>query len=154
DARWRTRQRERIDLAYLAVETASASDILIFGVVLGLRLVVPLAIPRYPLPGILGAFLLDGLDKTIFQRFTSLNLDFYQSYDKALDNYCLTLAYLSTLRNWTNLFSFRVSRFLFYFRLVGAVAFELSGIRAILLLFPNTFEYFFDFYELVRLRWD
>jgi hypothetical protein len=83
-----------------------------------------------------------------------LNLDFYQSYDKALDNYYLTLAYISTLRNWTNLFSFKVSRFLFYFRLVGAVAFELSGIRAVLLIFPNTFEYFFDFYELVRLRWD
>jgi hypothetical protein len=79
---------------------------------------------------------------------------FYQSYDKVLDNYYLTLAYISTLRNWTNLFSFKVSRFLCYFRLVGAVAFELSGIRAILLLFPNTFEYFFDFYELVRLRWD
>jgi hypothetical protein len=136
------------------VEGASASDILIFGVVLGLRLLVPLAIPRYPLPGILGAFLLDGFDKGIFQRFTSLNLDFYQSYDKALDNYYLTIAYVSTLRNWTNLFSFKVSRFLFYFRLVGAVAFELSGIRAILLLFPNTFEFFFDFYELVRLRWD
>lgn len=35
------------------MENASASDILIFGVIVGLRLVVPLAIPRYPLPGIL-----------------------------------------------------------------------------------------------------
>jgi hypothetical protein len=132
---------------------ASASDILIFGAVVALRLLVPLAIPRYPL-AIFGAFLLDGLDKTIFQDFTTLDLDFYQSYDKALDNYYLTLAYISTLRNWTNLFSFKVGRFLFYFRLVGAVAFELSGIRAMLLAFPNTFEFFFDFYELVRLRWD
>jgi hypothetical protein len=105
----------------MPVGDASASDILIFGVVVGLRLLVPLAIPRYPLPGILGAFLLDGFDKSIFQRFTNLNLDFYQSYDKALDNYYLTLAYISTLRNWTNLFSFKVSRFLFYLRLVGAV---------------------------------
>jgi hypothetical protein len=136
------------------VEGATASDILVFGVIVVLRLLVPLAIPRYPLPGILSAFLLDAIDKTVFQRLTSLNLDFYQSYDKALDNYYLTIAYIATLRNWTNLFSFRVSRFLFYYRLVGALAFELSGIRAILVIFPNTFEYFFDFYEIVRLRWD
>jgi hypothetical protein len=32
--------------------------------------------------------------------------------------------------------------------------FELSHIRALLLLFPNTFEYFFVVYEAVRLRWD
>lgn len=133
---------------------ASASDILIFGVVLGLRLLVPLAIPRYPLPGLLVAFLLDAVDQTIFQQFTRLNLDFYQSYDKALDNYYLTLAYISTLRNWTNRDAFEISRFLFYYRLVGAVLFELSGVREILLLFPNTFEYFFAFYEVVRLRWE
>ena len=32
--------------------------------------------------------------------------------------------------------------------------FELTQIRAFLLIFPNTFEYFFDFYEGVRARWD
>jgi hypothetical protein len=136
------------------VGDASAADILIFGIVLALRLLVPLAIPRYPLPAILVAFLLDGLDQTIYQQFTDLDLDFYQGYDKALDIYYLTLAYISTLRNWTNLFGFEVSRFLLYYRLVGVVLFELSQIRAILLIFPNTFEYFFDFYEAVRLRWD
>jgi hypothetical protein len=138
----------------LTVGDASGSDILIFGVVLTLRLVVPLAIPRYPLPGIVAAFLLDAVDKSIFEQFTKLNLDFYQGYDKALDNYYLTLAYISTLRNWTNRSAFGISRFLLYYRFVGVVIFELSQIRAVLLLFPNTFEYFFDFYEIVRLRWD
>jgi hypothetical protein len=129
-------------------------DGLIFGLILTLRLLVPLAIPRYPLPGIIAAFLIDGFDQTIFQQFTNLNLDFYQGYDKALDIYYLTIAYLSTLRNWTSGISFEVSRFLIYYRLVGVVLFEMSQIRAILLVFPNTFEYFFDFYEAVRLRWD
>ncbi|MFL6167678.1 MAG: hypothetical protein ACJ710_15465, partial [Ornithinibacter sp.] len=46
------------------------------------------------------------------------------------------------------------ARFLYFFRLVGVAAFELSHWRPILLLFPNTFEYFFIAYELVRLRWD
>lgn len=133
---------------------ASAADLLIFGTVLALRLLVPLAIPRYPLPAILAAFLLDGFDQTIFQKYTDLNLDFYQGYDKALDIYYLTIAYLSTLRNWSHLFAFETDRFLFYYRLVGVVAFELTQIRALLLIFPNTFEYYFDFYEGVRLRWD
>ena len=136
------------------VADASVSDLLIFLVVLALRLLVPLGIPRYPLPAILAAFVLDGLDQTVFQRFTALDLEFYQGYDKALDVYYLTLAYIATIRNWANLVAFEVSRFLLYYRLVGVVLFELSQLRPILLLFPNTFEYFFDFYEGVRLRWD
>jgi hypothetical protein len=136
------------------VADASASDLLVFVLVLALRLLVPLGIPRYPLPAILAAFLIDGFDQTIFQRFTTLNLDFYQGYDKALDVYYLTLAYISTLRNWTHRYAFRVDRFLLYYRLAGVVLFELTHIRPLLLIFPNTFEYFFDFYEGVRLRWD
>ena len=33
------------------------------------------------------------------------------------------------------------------------VAFELSQVRALLLIFPNTFEYFFIAYEAIRARW-
>jgi hypothetical protein len=138
----------------MQVGTGAASDVLIFGLVLALRLLIPLAIPRYPLPAILAAFLLDGIDQTIFQRFTTLDLGFYQGYDKALDVYYLTLAYLSTLRNWTHRSAFAVDRFLLYYRLVGVLLFELTQVRAVLLIFPNTFEYFFDFYEGVRLRWN
>jgi hypothetical protein len=32
--------------------------------------------------------------------------------------------------------------------------FELTHLRPLLLIFPNTFEYFFIFYEVYRLRWD
>jgi hypothetical protein len=34
------------------------------------------------------------------------------------------------------------------------VLFELTGVRELLFIFPNTFEYFFIFYEAVRLFWD
>ena len=88
------------------------------------------------------------------RRFTTLDLSGYQSYDKALDVYYLSIAYVATLRNWTHADAFVVSRFLYYYRLVGVVAFELTQVRALLLVFPNTFEYFFDFYEAVRVRWD
>jgi hypothetical protein len=130
------------------------TDLVVMLVVLGLRLVVPLAIPKYPLPAGLLCLVIDGVDKGIFQAFTDMNLDWYQGYDKALDIYYLAIAYLATMRNWSNLAAFGMSRFLWYYRLVGVLLFELSQIRAMLLLFPNTFEYFFLFYEGVRTRWN
>ena len=129
-------------------------DGLIFWAVVSARVLVPLAIPRFPLPAMLAALVIDGLDQTIFQTFTSLDLSGYQSYDKALDVYYLSIAYMATMRNWTNFDAFGISRFLYYYRLIGVVAFELSQIRALLLIFPNTFEYFFDAYEAIRIRWD
>jgi len=132
----------------------SSTDYLVFLIVVGLRFLLPLFIPYYPLPAIIACLLLDGVDQTIFQVFTKLPLDGYQSYDKALDIYYLTVAYIATLRNWTNLLAFRVSRFLLYYRLVGVVLFELTQLRALLLIFPNTFEYFFIWYETVRLWWN
>jgi hypothetical protein len=133
---------------------AETSDWLIFWVVAGARFLLPLTIPRYPVPGILASLVLDGVDQTLFQQFTSLTLEGYQGYDKALDIYYLAIAYISTLRNWANHFAFQVSRFLFYWRLVGVALFELTHLRPLLLIFPNTFEYFFIFYEVYRLRWD
>lgn len=127
---------------------------LIFWAVVMSRFFIPLAIPRYPLPGVLACLILDGIDQTIFQQFTSLPLEGYQGYDKALDIYYLTITYLSTLRNWSNLYAFKLDRFLFYYRLVGVTLFELTHVRPLLLIFPNTFEYFFIFYEAVRLKWD
>ena len=44
--------------------------------------------------------------------------------------------------------------FLFYWRLAGVALFELTQLRPLLLIFPNTFEYFFIYYEAYRLRWD
>jgi hypothetical protein len=134
------------------------TDLIVFWVVVLARFFVPLTIPRYPLPGILASLIIDAIDQTIFQQFTNLNLDGYQGYDKALDIYYLTIAYISTLRNWTNLYAYRASQFLLYYRLFGVTLFELTyeppGPRWLLLIFPNTFEYFFIFYEIVRLRWD
>lgn len=130
------------------------SDTAVFLAVVGLRLIIPLAIPRYPLPAIIGSATLDGLDLGIFTGITNLDVTNYQSYDKALDVYYLTIAYLSTMRNWTNIDAVIAARVLIYIRLVGSLLFELSDLRYMLLLFPNTFEYFFVAYHLVALRWD
>ena len=131
------------------------SGLFIIGLVLAARLVLPLFIFRFPLPGILACLVVDAVDQTVFQQL-GLELAGYQSYDKALDVFYLTMAYLAMLRNWRSGAAFTVARFLFYYRLVGSAVFELSGAehRFLLLVFPNTFEYFFICYELVRVRWD
>lgn len=118
-----------------------------------LRFFVPLLIPRFPLPAILACLVLDAADQTIFQ---SLGLDppGYQTYDKALDVYYLAIAYFSTMRNWRDPVAFRVAQFLYIYRLIGVTAFELAEARWLLLVFPNTFEYFFIAYEFVRTKWN
>ncbi len=65
-------------------------DMAVFWAVVMARFLLPLTIPKYPLPGVLACLILDGVDQTIFQQFTSLPLEGYQSYDKALDNLIFT----------------------------------------------------------------
>jgi hypothetical protein len=133
---------------------AETSDLLIMWAVILARLLVPLTIPRYPLPGIVASSVLDMVDYTIIRDRTNLPMEGYQGFDKALDIYYLTIAYISTLRNWSNLFAFKLTRFLFYWRLAGVVLFEFTQLRPLLFIFTNAFEYVFIFYEVVRLRWD
>jgi hypothetical protein len=137
-----------------ALARVSSSDLAVLAIVVGGRLLLPLAIIRFPLPAIVACLLLDAVDQTIFQTFTTLSLDGYQGYDKALDIYYLSIAYISTLRNWNSHFAIEIARFLLYYRLIGVVLFEITQIRPLLLIFPNTFEYFFIFYEAVRVRWN
>jgi hypothetical protein len=124
----------------------------VFLAVVSARFLVPLLIPRFPLPAILAALVLDGVDQSIFQAF-GYDPPGYQGYDKAMDVYYQAIAYLTTLRNWTSAPAVGVARFLYFYRLVGVVAFETTQWRALLLIFPNTFEYYFIAYEIVRLFW-
>lgn len=129
-----------------------AAALTVFWVVVGARFLVPLFIPRFPLPAVLACLVLDGVDQTVFQAF-GYDPPGYQGYDKAMDVFYLSVAYLATMRNWVSGPAFAVARFLFFYRLVGVVAFELTDWRPLLVVFPNTFEYFFIAYEVVRLRW-
>ncbi len=120
------------------------------------RLLVPLLIPRCELV-IVVALVLDAVDNSLLAAFTDVDLGPdgpYQSVDKALDIYYLAIAYATMLRNWTSHAAFRIGQFLFYYRLVGVALFELLDVRAMLLVFPNTFEYFFIVYALIALRWE
>jgi len=122
--------------------------------VVGARLLLPLLIPYFPVPALLACLVLDSADQTIFQQFPAIDLEGYQSYDKALDIFYLSVAYLSVLRNWTNLPAVLMAVFLFHYRLIGALLFELTQERWLLFIFPNTFEYFFLFLSAIYLLWD
>lgn len=126
---------------------------LVIYLVVAVRLLLPLLIPRWPLFGILACMVFDSADQSIMQAF-GFNPVWYQSHDKALDVYYLSIAYLATMRNWENVGAFQISRVLYYLRLVGVLAFELSGARWLLFVFPNAFEAFFIYYEIVRRRGD
>lgn len=135
--------------------TSAGDSAVVVAIVLS-RLILPLFIPRFPLI-IVAALVLDAADQTILQQYTSIDTTEtgpYQGFDKALDIYYLSIAYLATMRNWTSDAAFRISQFLFFYRLVGVTLFELADERWMLLVFSNTFEYFFIFYEVVRLRRD
>lgn len=122
--------------------------------VFAMRLLVPLLILRFPLPGIVAAILADAVDGAIFSGVTGAPLDGYQNFDKALDAYYLAIAFIAMRRNWTDPFAQRLGAGLWYVRLVGVALFSLSDERALLLLFPATFELFFIYYEVARTRWD
>src|SRR5678815_1173970 len=126
---------------------------IVFWVVVATRFVLPLWIPMFPLPAIVGCLIVDAIDQPIFQTFTHVDLSAYQSYDKALDIFYLSIATLTMYRNWKSLPAIQVGRALFYLRLVGVLAFETTGWRWLLFLFPNAFEYYFIFYEAIRTRW-
>ena len=142
-------------LHLVAAHTAPDEWAVIVAIVLA-RLLVPLLIPRVPLL-IIVALMLDAVDGSLLDVLTNVDVGPhgpYQSFDKALDIYYLSIAYLTMLRNWTSVPAFRIGQFLFYYRLVGVLAFEFTGARAMLLVFPNTFEFYFIVYEAIRLRWD
>jgi hypothetical protein len=135
---------------------ASVPDAALVVAIVGARLLIPLLFPRLPLL-IVVVLVLDAADQTLLATFTEVDMSdagVYQNVDKALDIYYLSIAYLTTMRNWTSLPAFRIARFLFYYRLVGSALFELTDERALLLLFPNTFEFFFIAYEAARLRYE
>jgi hypothetical protein len=114
-------------------------------VVIALRLLVPLLIPRFPFWGGVAAMLLDGTDVIIVELFGSGGMgDHYHQLDKILDLYYLGIELWVSLR-WVELLPRRLSIGLFAFRLIGVVLFELFGERWLLFVFPNLFENWYLF---------
>jgi len=108
-----------------------------------IRLLVPLTILRWPFYGGLLALTADALDIVLASLVDLGGLWNYHQLDKYLDTYYLAIeAFVAQrwdpLPRWT-------ATFLFGYRLIGVIAFEITNIRVILFYFPSLFENFFLF---------
>lgn len=126
-------------------------------IVIALRLVVPLAILRWPLAGGLLSLVIDALDVALVDAIAALlgqPPEFgpvYAQLDKYLDTYYLALEVI-VARRWQEMVPRRAAYLLFAWRLLGVILFEITVYRPLLVVFPNLFENFF-LYVLVVRRW-
>lgn len=116
-------------------------------VVTALRLGVPLLVLRWPLSGSLAGLAADAVDIFILQWLGVPDFSAYNVFDKYLDHW-LHLVQGYTMLSWPNRIAAVAGWGLLAWRTIGVTAFELSGARWLLVVFPNTFEFFFIFYLL------
>lgn len=111
-------------------------------VCLAVRLLVPLLIFKKPLLGGVLSIVADFSDLVIFNIWGWPPWD-YQQFDKLLDVYYLTIE-LIVAQRFARLPRL-VASGLFGWRMVGVAAFEITGWRPVLMIFPNLFELWFLF---------
>jgi hypothetical protein len=106
------------------------------------RIVGSLPVLRWPFAGALLSIAVDLFDLLLIGLLGWEGIADYQSLDKYLDQVQLALFLVVALRRWSGP-ERRIAVALYVYRMVGFVAFELTGNRPILLLFPNVFEFWF-----------
>ena len=113
-------------------------EVLIIGLI---RIAGSLPVLRWPLAGGLLAIIVDLSDLLLRDVLDLGGIPDYQAFDKWIDQVYLG-AFLVVALRWAGP-ERAIAVGLYLFRLVGFVAFELTGERALLLLFPNVFELWF-----------
>lgn len=114
-------------------------------VVVLIRLIVPLTILRWNLFGSVLAIIADNFDVVILDFLGVKEFAPYNRVDKFLDTYFYLIAGY-TILFWKNTFAKRVGIFLFVYRLIGVVIYELTDLRFLLFVFPNLFIFFYMYY--------
>jgi hypothetical protein len=107
------------------------------------RIASALPVLRWPLAGAFIAIFADLADLFLREWLDLGGVKDYQRFDKWLDQ-AYMLTFLIVALRWEAL-PRNIAVALFTFREVGVIAFEITGDRDILLLFPNLFEYWFIF---------
>jgi hypothetical protein len=111
-------------------------------VIVAVRILGSLPVLRWPLAGGLLAIAVDLSDLLLADLLGLGGVD-YQALDKWLDQVYL-LTFLIVALRWSDP-ARAIAAGLYLIRLVGFVAFELTGERTLLLVFPNVFEFWFLF---------
>ncbi len=118
-------------------------------IIIALRVIVPLLILRRPLAGGIIAMLLDALDVVLVELFGEGGMgEHYHSLDKVLDLWYLGLeAWVAW--SWRTRIPRLIAIWLFAWRVLGVILFELTDQRWLLFAFPNLFEHWFLFVLIV-----
>lgn len=121
-------------------------------IVIAVRLAVPLLIFRYQLTGAILAMLVDATDVILIELIGLGGFgDHYAQLDKLLDSYYYVIEVIVAW-GWVNQWARWPAIVLFFYRVAGAVLFEVTGERALLFVFPNLFENWW-LYIVVIDRW-
>ena len=122
-------------------------------IVLTMRLLGPLLILRWPLLGtLLSQYVFDMFDVVIWDITGTLQKINYTVFDKPLDLYQLAVQLIVALR-WKQENPRQIAIWLFGYRALGFILYELTQNRILFLFFPNVFFVFFLSYLIcVRLK--
>lgn len=112
-------------------------------VIAAIRIAGSLPVLRWPLLGGLLAILIDLSDLLLMGVLDLGGVPDYQSLDKWLDQVYMATFLIVAFRWADPARSIAVA--LYVLRLAGSLAFEVTGERTLLLLFPNVFEFWFIF---------
>jgi hypothetical protein len=107
------------------------------------RVIGSLPVLIWPFPGAIIAMLTDLSDLFMKDLLHEGGVRDYQEFDKWLDQVYM-LTFLTVALRWEPA-PRNIAVGLFLFRLAGFVAFEVSQERAVLIFFPNLFEFWFVF---------
>jgi hypothetical protein len=110
-------------------------------VIAAIRIAGSLPVLRWPFAGGVLAIAVDLSDLFLMNLLDLGGVADYQRLDKYLDQVYMA-AFLAVALRWTGV-ERTVSISLYGYRLVGFIAFEVTGERSLLLVFPNLFEPWF-----------
>lgn len=106
------------------------------------RLFFSLVILISPFWGVVISALIDGFDVYLHDFPGIANFPNYQYWDKTLDTFYLTMAFITSLY-WKNKTARNLSLFFYSIRVIGVFLFTFTLSRCWLFFFPNIFEYYF-----------
>lgn len=104
---------------------------------------------RWTLTGVLVSLVADTLDVVLLDLMRVSDYGFYNPLDKILDTYLYVVTGLVAWR-WKNRIAAITIVCLLVYRLIGVVAYEASGQRALLLVFPDLFIFYVLFFLLTN----
>jgi hypothetical protein len=113
-------------------------EVLVIGAI---RVLGSLPVLRWPLAGGILAIVVDLSDLLLRDVLDLGGIPDYQAFDKWTDQVYMA-AFLVVAMRWTEP-ERAIAVGLYVYRLIGFAAFELTGQRDVLLLFPNVFELWF-----------